>query len=392
VSSTCHDNDATLGDLLYANQGQEVRSETDWLEIVRGIAASDPLALHALYERTHRLVFTLLMRVVNTREAAEKLTLKVFHEVWRGAHGYDAQESSVLGWVMNLAHSSAVEHLPRERRSSQKDSDLPYALSERRGRLRHAMTRLTHQERHAVQSAFFSELSYADVATALNEPLTRVRARIHSGLGKLWHGMQGNEGSASSPSEPPRCDQSELVSLYVLQALPAGELPSVERHIFSCTDCQQDMRRLRPVIDAFVSWPTDVLRPSASLRTRLASLLAAETNGNFVLPVVPPWAEPRWYEVAQGIFCKLLATDSERDRVSMLVRLAPGTDYPPHRHAGVEELHLLEGELWIDDRKLCPGDSNRAETGTSDQRVWSETGCTCVLVTSTRDVLRPQIA
>ena len=58
------------------------------------------------------------------------------------------------------------------------------------------------------------------------------------------------------------------------------------------------------------------------------------------------------------------------------------------RHAGVEELHLLHGELWIDDKKLYPGDYNRAEPGTADTRVWSETGCTCVLITSTRDVLR----
>jgi hypothetical protein len=54
----------------------------------------------------------------------------------------------------------------------------------------------------------------------------------------------------------------------------------------------------------------------------------------------------------------------------------------------VEELHLLDGELWIDERKLYPGDYNRAESGTGDQHVWSETGCTCVLITSTRDVLR----
>lgn len=82
---------------------------------------------------------------------------------------------------------------------------------------------------------------------------------------------------------------------------------------------------------------------------------------------------------------KLLALDP--DRVSMLVRLAPGAEYPPHSHAGVEELHLLEGELWINDRKLYPGDYSRAEPGTSDTRVWSETGCMCVLVTSPRDVL-----
>ena len=92
--------------------------------------------------------------------------------------------------------------------------------------------------------------------------------------------------------------------------------------------------------------------------------------------------------MAPGISCKLLATDADTHRVSMLVRLAPGTAYPPHEHAGVEELYLLDGELLIDDRTLHPGDYNRAEPGSADQRVWSETGCTCVLLTSTRDRLR----
>jgi anti-sigma factor ChrR (cupin superfamily) len=71
----------------------------------------------------------------------------------------------------------------------------------------------------------------------------------------------------------------------------------------------------------------------------------------------------------------------------MLVRLAPNTAYPPHRHAGVEELYLLEGELWIENQKLEPGDYNRAEAGTSDKRVWSETGCMCLLITSPSDQL-----
>jgi anti-sigma factor ChrR (cupin superfamily) len=72
----------------------------------------------------------------------------------------------------------------------------------------------------------------------------------------------------------------------------------------------------------------------------------------------------------------------------MLVCLGPGVAYPAHTHVGIEELHLLDGELWIEDRKLYPGDYNRAEPGTSDQRVWSETGCPCVLITSPADTLR----
>lgn len=105
------------------------------------------------------------------------------------------------------------------------------------------------------------------------------------------------------------------------------------------------------------------------------------------LPAPQGWTEPEWKEVGPGISCRLLEEDTELQRVSMLVRLAPGACYPPHRHAGVEELHLLEGELWIDDRKLYPGAYNRAEPGTADRRVWSETGCTCVLITSILDEL-----
>lgn len=104
-------------------------------------------------------------------------------------------------------------------------------------------------------------------------------------------------------------------------------------------------------------------------------------------PATPRWSAPEWEDLAPGISCKLLATDTEKHVVSMLVRLAPGAEYPPHSHAGDEQLHLLAGELWIDERKLHPGDYNRAAPGTSDKRVWSENGCTCVLVTSTKDVL-----
>jgi anti-sigma factor ChrR (cupin superfamily) len=191
----------------------------------------------------------------------------------------------------------------------------------------------------------------------------------------------------SSLPDNQRFHQSELLFLHAVQALPPGEARAVDAHLSVCAVCRRELKTLRPVVDSFATWPTDVLRPAASLWPQIAQRIAAETGGR---PFVPPpdgWIEPVWKEVAPGISVKVLATDLERHRVSMLVRLAPGTDYPPHTHAGVEELHLLQGELWIDDRKLFPGDYNRAEPGTSDARVWSETGCTCVLVTSTQDAL-----
>lgn len=192
----------------------------------------------------------------------------------------------------------------------------------------------------------------------------------------------------SSASDKHDNGHVESVFLYALQALPSSERGSVEAQVSGCTDCQHELEALRPVVDAFVAWPTDVLRPSTPLWERLAQRIAGETGDEPVLrPPLRRSDEPVWREAAPGIFCKLLATDTERQRVSMLVRLAPGTDYPPHRHAGIEELHLLDGELMVDDKKLDPGDYIRAEAGSMDRRVWSETGCTCFLLTSTQDTL-----
>ena len=191
-----------------------------------------------------------------------------------------------------------------------------------------------------------------------------------------------------STSHADRCEQSEVTCAYAAQVLPESEVAAAEAHITSCPDCQRELESLRAVVGRFVSWPTDVLRPTTSLQARLARRIAEETGKQPVLSPAAPWSEPEWEQVAPGIECKLLATDTERHRVSMLVRLAPGASYPAHTHAGVEELHLLDGELWIDERKLVPGDYNYGAPGAGDERVWSETGCTCVLVTSTKDILR----
>jgi RNA polymerase sigma-70 factor (ECF subfamily) len=189
----------TLGHLLYVNKGDSPVSEQEWVGLLRSIAAGDQLALDALYERTHRLVFTLTMRITNDRATAEELTLDVFHGVWRRAGKYDAAAGTVLGWIMNQARSRAIDRLRFERRKKRVNvhSNDQLAASVAPGAdealdrwqsghaLRIALTVLTPDERCAIESAFFSELTYAEVAARLNQPLGTIKTRIRTGLGKL---------------------------------------------------------------------------------------------------------------------------------------------------------------------------------------------------------------
>ena len=188
---------ATLGDVLYAGQ-RKVPPEREWVALVQSMAAGDQLALHALYERTHRVVFTLVMRITANRETAEELTLDVFHDLWRRAARYDAANGTVLGWIMNQARSRAIDRLRYEGRKKRVDphasdpvaSEEPDArdaleLKQQSAALRTALAVLTTDERQAIETAFFSELTYAEAAAQLNLPLGTVKTRIRSGLHKL---------------------------------------------------------------------------------------------------------------------------------------------------------------------------------------------------------------
>src|SRR6476659_3635670 len=120
---------ATLGDVLYATSKAPV-PEQDWTALVQSIAGGDQLALHALYERAHRPVFTLIMRITANRETAEELTIDVFHDIWRRAARYDAASGTVLGWIMNQARSRAIDRLRFESRQKRSHGDDAEPLAE----------------------------------------------------------------------------------------------------------------------------------------------------------------------------------------------------------------------------------------------------------------------
>jgi RNA polymerase sigma-70 factor, ECF subfamily len=196
---------ATLGDILCAGSKARV-PEHEWTGLVHSIAAGDQLALHALYERAHRPVFTLILRLTANREAAEELTVDVFHDVWRHAARYDAANGTVLGWIMNQARSRAIDRLRFESRKKRKgdvellnegtaDPRNQLELREQAQSLRAALTVLTPDERQAIETTFFAGLTHAEAAARLNQPLGTIKTRIRSGLHKLRRRLSAEAGN-----------------------------------------------------------------------------------------------------------------------------------------------------------------------------------------------------
>lgn len=189
----------TLGDVLYTDKSKFRVSEEEWLKLIRAISEGDQAALHSLFEQTNRIVFTLIARITMNRETAEEITLDVFYDVWRKASTYDPANGSVVGWVMNQARCRAIDRLRFDQRKKRVNT-YPHSLlpttdivdpqqaslfEEQSRLLRDALEVLTIEERKAIETAFFSELTYEQTAKNLNQPLGTVKTRIRSGLEKL---------------------------------------------------------------------------------------------------------------------------------------------------------------------------------------------------------------
>src|SRR5262249_18279045 len=98
----------------------------------------------------------------------------------------------------------------------------------------------------------------------------------------------------------------------------------------------------------------DPVPPPASIRERLLNQIATE-------PFTRAAAEGAWETTPiPGLTRRVLFVDRPNNRVTCLLRLAPGGQLPAHPHTGVEEVFMLEGELHAPGWVLRPGDYQRS--------------------------------
>lgn len=223
----------------------------------------------------------------------------------------------------------------------------------------------------------------------------------------------------------------ELAALHALDALSAEESAAYERHLTECSVCAREVASLRDAAaQLFVLAPQAA--PPASLKDRLIERIRAGATGDAPVPAPvgpsvrsirepeasrpsgmdvssPPPAQPwrhwsserpgsghsldradgaRWERTAfEGVETRRLFVDPAHDRVTMLVRMAAGASYPPHRHKGPEECYVIEGDLRAGSMDMRSGDFKFSGVNSEDVRQSTVNGCLLLIVSSMQDEL-----
>ena len=165
-------------------------------QLMEKVLDGDDDAIRLLLARFGRPVYTLGLRLLGSREAAEELTQDVFVTAWKKAARFDATRGRLSTWLMTIAHNLAVDRLRRETGASrpalvfvEEVPDSPSGgeedlLMERDAALR-ALATLTDAERRLVTRAYFKGLTAREIAESDGIPLGTVKTRLRTALIKV---------------------------------------------------------------------------------------------------------------------------------------------------------------------------------------------------------------
>jgi len=161
------------------------------------LLAGDDDAVRALYARFGRPVYTMGLRLLGTREAAEELTQDVFLTAWRKAARFDPSRGRLSTWLMTIAHNLAVDRLRRETGVTRPHlvlvdevPDLPGVRDEEslvmdRDTAVRALATLTDAERRLLARAYFRGMTAREIAEGDGIPLGTVKTRLRAALIKV---------------------------------------------------------------------------------------------------------------------------------------------------------------------------------------------------------------
>jgi RNA polymerase sigma-70 factor, ECF subfamily len=170
---------------------------------VKGLLAGNDDAIRALYARFSRPVYSMGMRLLGSREAAEELTQDVFVTAWRKAARFDATRGRLSTWLMTIAHNLAVDRLRRETGLTRPTlvlvDEVPDAvideedlLLERDAAIR-ALSSLSDAERTLLGRAYFRGLTAREIAESDGIPLGTVKTRLRAALIKVRRANEDKE-------------------------------------------------------------------------------------------------------------------------------------------------------------------------------------------------------
>lgn len=174
-------------------------------ELIVSSRNGDPKAFAGLVNRYLPMVYSTLYRMTQNHELSEEMAQEAFVKAYHHLESFDLERGNFKPWILRIATNAAISELRKQTKivslnaleesgnwgeSEHQVSDNIESVLERRlstEEVMQALQKLDVKYRQALILRYQNELSYEEVAQAMNVPLNTVRTWIKRGLEKLKH-------------------------------------------------------------------------------------------------------------------------------------------------------------------------------------------------------------
>jgi len=171
-------------------------------ELLAAYAAGDALAMDRLVDRYAGTVYAFVLHTLGDPSLAEDLTQEVWLKVLRHAGSFEGR-SRFSTWLFRVARNVCLDHLrKRKRRAASREEGDPFGLdevvdegapapAERAARrelaeeVRAAVAELSDEQREVFLLREQSDLTFREIADALELPRDTVKSRMRYALGHI---------------------------------------------------------------------------------------------------------------------------------------------------------------------------------------------------------------
>jgi len=184
-------------------------------ELMAKLRAGEGDALAVLFDRYHRLVLSIALKIVRDAGEAEDVMQNVFLEIFRSVAQFDPSKGTTKTWLLQYAYHRSINrrqqlnsrHFYRQDDIADAETRLGETGSsignlshhELKHLLRQGLATLNGQQRKVLELASFDGLSMNEIAAKTGESVSNVRHYYYRGLKKLRTFISGDR----QPSETP---------------------------------------------------------------------------------------------------------------------------------------------------------------------------------------------
>lgn len=165
-------------------------------ELITALKEGDKNALGTVYDRYGAALYGVVLRVVQSPEAAEEVVQDVFVKIFRNIQSFDENKGRFYTWAINIARNAAIDATrTSDFKNRQKTDQFDFVVYSHTHPssttsidtigLKEIVGKLDEKHRKVIDLAYFQGYTQTEIEQEMNIPIGTVKTRLRLAIKEL---------------------------------------------------------------------------------------------------------------------------------------------------------------------------------------------------------------